>query len=278
MPASRRFLSYPLRRVDAMTTRTDTLSPMTSTPVKAHPSSVTYPDSDGKPMSDNTLQWDTISYVVNSLRSWYHHRPDVFVAGDLLWYYQEGNPKARIAPDGLVAFGRPRGYRGSYKQWEEDGICPQVVFEVLSPKNTRSEMREKYNTYARLGCQEYYEINPYRKRIIGFEVLDSAVTHISDGIGRHSARLGLKLQFDDQIFRFVDPSGTYLPTSIEAVESTRASSLALARAVSAGDRATAAAQTALAQNQTVLAEKRAAEARADKLANRLRALGIDPDE
>jgi Uma2 family endonuclease len=222
---------------------------MAPTPVKAHPSSVTYPDSDGKPMSDNTLQWDTIAYTVNSLRSWYHHRPDVFVAGDLLWYYEEGNPKARVAPDGLVAFGRSRGYRGSYRQWDEDGVCPQVVFEVLSPKNTRTEMRDKYNTYARLGCQEYYEINPYKKRIIGFEVVDNVVTHIVNGVGRHSTRLGLALQFDDEIFRFVDPSGTYLPTSIEAVESARAA----------------------------LAEKQAADARADKLAERLRALGIDPD-
>ncbi len=236
-----------------MTTRTDTLSPMASTPVKAHPSSVTYPDSDGKPMSDNTLQWDTISYIVNSLRSWYHHRPDVFVAGDLLWYYEEGNPKARIAPDGLVAFGRPPGYRGSYRQWDEGGICPQVVFEVLSPKNTRREMLEKYETYARLGCQEYYLIDPYDKRINGFEVVDGRSVHIADGLGRHSSRLGLDLQFDDEIFRFVDPSGTYLPTPVEAIEFAQASSLrfsdvqsVLTAATAASERATAAARKATA--------------------------------
>ena len=61
--------------------------------------------------------------------------PDVFVAGDLLWYPVEGDPKTRIAPDAMVVFGRPKGYRGSYKQWDEGGIAPQVVFEVLSPGN-----------------------------------------------------------------------------------------------------------------------------------------------
>ena len=59
---------------------------------KAKRSLVEYPDSDGKPMSDNTPQWDTIAYVVQALRGWFLARLDVFVAGDLLWYYEEGKP------------------------------------------------------------------------------------------------------------------------------------------------------------------------------------------
>ncbi len=229
-------------------TTTDTLSPMTPTPVKASPSSVTYPDSDGKPMSDNTLQFDTIAYIVAALRSWFLHRLDVFVAGDLLWYYSEGDPKACIAPDGLIAFGRPPGCRGSYKQWEEDDICPQVVFEVLSPKNTRPEMRRKYHTYARLGCHEYYEIDPYKKHIIGFEMMDGVLTNISDAIGRRSTSLGLDLAFDDEIFRFVDTNGNFLPTSIEAVEAARVAT----------------------------SNAHDANSRAERLAEQLRALGIEP--
>ena len=64
----------------------------------------------------------------------------MFVAGDLLWYPVEGKPSIRTAPDVMVVFGRPKGDRGSYKQWEEDGIAPQVVFEVLSPGNRAGEM------------------------------------------------------------------------------------------------------------------------------------------
>lgn len=51
----------------------------------------------------------------------------------LLWYPVESHPEIRTAPDVLVVFGRPKGHRGSYKQWEEDNIPPQVVFEILSP-------------------------------------------------------------------------------------------------------------------------------------------------
>ena len=86
-------------------------------------------------MSDNTLQFQWIVTIKGGLDALFRHDPDVFVAGDLLWYPVEGKPKIRIGPDVLVAFGRPKGERGSYRQWEEGGIAPQVVFEILSPGN-----------------------------------------------------------------------------------------------------------------------------------------------
>src|SRR5207302_5944114 len=94
-----------------------------------------YPDSDGQPMAENTLQYQWIVTIQGNLDDLYRNDADVFVAGDLLWYPEEGKPTVRIAPDILIAFGRPKGYRGSYKQWEEGGIAPQVVFEILSPGN-----------------------------------------------------------------------------------------------------------------------------------------------
>src|SRR5262249_38304222 len=90
------------------------------------------PDSDGQPMADNTLQYEWIVTVEGNLEICYAGDPNVFVAGDLLWYAVEGHPEIRTAPDVLAAFGRPKGRRGSYKQWEEGGIAPQVVWEILS--------------------------------------------------------------------------------------------------------------------------------------------------
>ena len=57
------------------------------------------------------------------------------------------------APDAMVVFGRPKGYRGSYRQWEEAGIGPQVVFEVLSPGNRPSKMIKKFQFYDRTACR-----------------------------------------------------------------------------------------------------------------------------
>jgi len=120
------------------------------------PSEVIYPDSDGKPMSDNTEQFRWIVVVKENLEYLYANDSNVFVAGDLLWYPVEGDNKIRTAPDTMVVMGRPKGKRGSYKQWEEDNIAPQVVFEILSPGNTRAEMNRKLLFYDRYGVEEYY--------------------------------------------------------------------------------------------------------------------------
>jgi len=152
---------------------------------------VVYPESDGKPMADNTLQWDWMVKIVGELREQFAGK-DVFVAGDLFWYPVKGEPKTVQAPDALVAFGRPAGYRGSYKQWEEGGVAPQVVFEVLSPSNTRDEMVAKRRFYNKHGVEEYYFLDPYENRAYGWVRIDGeleAVTPLNEYI---SPRLGIR--------------------------------------------------------------------------------------
>jgi hypothetical protein len=65
----------------------------------------------------------------------------------------------------FVAFGRPKGKRGSYKQWQEDDVAPQVVFEVWSPSNTPKEMEKKDAFYSEHGVQEYYVYDPQRDHL-----------------------------------------------------------------------------------------------------------------
>jgi Uma2 family endonuclease len=121
---------------------------------------IDYPDSDGLPMADNTLQYEWIVTIKGGLDAIFLDDPNVFVAGDLLWYPVKGEPKIRTAPDAMVAIGRPKGYRGSYKQWEEGNLAPQVVFEVLSPGNRLREMIRKFNFYQQYGVEEYYIYDP----------------------------------------------------------------------------------------------------------------------
>jgi Uma2 family endonuclease len=120
------------------------------------PPDIHYPDSDGKPMADNTLQFRWILVIEQNIDWLFAEDPDVFVAGDLLWYPVEGNNRLSMAPDTMVVFGRPKGYRGSYQQWREDNIPPQVVFEILSPSNTMREMERKLLLYHSYGVEEYY--------------------------------------------------------------------------------------------------------------------------
>ena len=87
-----------------------------------------YPESDGKPLADNTRQFEYIVMIEGGLAVLFADRPDVFVAGDLLWYPVEGKPHIRAAPDAMVAFGRPPGHRGSYIQHDlatRHWVCPE---------------------------------------------------------------------------------------------------------------------------------------------------------
>ena len=122
-----------------------------STPAQ---SEVIYPDTDGKPMANNTKQFRWILVIQQNIDWLYADNPNVFVAGDLFWYPIQGKNTIVNAPDVMVVFGRPKGDRGSYKQWEEDDIAPQVVFEILSPGNTQEEMDKKLLFYDRYGVEE----------------------------------------------------------------------------------------------------------------------------
>ena len=113
----------------------------------APPAVIEYPDSDGKPMADNTKQTRWIVVLFTNLCALFAEVADVFVAANLLWYVEEGNPDECAAPDVFVAFSRPPGDRGSYKQWEEGAIAPQVgknqtaVFELQTPVAMEKELR-----------------------------------------------------------------------------------------------------------------------------------------
>jgi Uma2 family endonuclease len=205
-----------------------------------------YPERDGQPMSDNTLQFLWITMLQGNLDALL---PD-FVGGDLLWYPVQGDNRTRAAPDVMVALGRPKGRRGSYKQWEEDGIAPAVVFEVLSPGNTTEEMAEKHAFYERYGVEEYYVIDPdvptlevwLRRREV-LRPARSAEEHIS-------AVLGIRLVRREGQLAVFYPDGRPFLTFPELK----------------------------AERDAVAAERDAATAKALRLAERLRALGLDPDE
>lgn len=120
------------------------------------PSEIFYPESDGQPMANNTEHFEMIVLVKGNLDILFADDPNVFIAGDLFWYPIQGNNKIKYAPDVMVALGRPKGRRSSYKQWEEGNQPPHVVFEIISPANTIAEMDRKLLFYERYGVEEYY--------------------------------------------------------------------------------------------------------------------------
>lgn len=193
-------------------------------------------------MAENTLQFRWIVTIQGGLDVLFAQNPNVFVAGDLLWYPVEGDNRTRQAPDVMIVFGRPKGDRGSYRQWEEGGIGPQVVFEVLSPGNRHGEMVRKYAFYEHHGVEEYYVFDPDHHELLGYLRDSEGLTEIPSMNGWTSPRLGVRFDMSGPELRIIRPDGQPLVPYVEMANA--------------------------AQQQRE---------RAERLAAKLRAAGIDPD-
>jgi Uma2 family endonuclease len=226
---------------------------------------IEYPDSDGEPMAENTLQFTWIVVIKEGLEALFRHNPDVFVAGDLLWYAVEGDPTIRVAPDALVAFGRPKGRRGSYRQWEEDNVAPQVVFEVLSPGNRSGEMVRKFEFYQKYGAQEYYIYDPDEGTLKGWLRVGDRLEEVPDMTGFVSPQLRIRFEPGEgpDNLKIIDPNGMPFLTYSELVEELEASQRSV--------------EAERAEMQAERAQKEAERERADRYATKLRELGVEPD-
>lgn len=256
-----------------------------------------YPDSDGQPMGENTKQFNLIALIKENLEALFAEQPDVFIAGDLFWYPVEGRVNIRRAPDAMVVFGRPKGDRGSYKQWEEDNIAPQVVFEIISPGNTVKEMQHKLEFYSTYGVEEYYAYDPDDETLDGWIRTPTGdlepIAHTPNLNGWVSPRLGIRFDMPSHrsltIYR---PDGEpFKPLSVlfdERNQARRERQLLALRLQQEQEQREAAEQEREAAEQRAQREqheREAAEQHAqreqherERLAALLRAMGVDPDQ
>ncbi|MEA5421332.1 Uma2 family endonuclease [Spirulina sp. CCNP1310] len=212
--------------------------------------SLIYPDYDGQPMADNTRQFQWIVFLKENLERWFAPYNQIFVAGDLLWYPVEGRPDLRVAPDVLVVFGRPKGHRGSYQQWREGNIAPQVVFEILSPRNRLQEMAKKQEFYNTYGVEEYYLYDPEENDLCGFIRVNGLLTPVDQIADWISPCLGIRFELTAESLALYRPDGEKFLTTLELEAQMEA------------------------QRQRAETEYQ----RAERLAAQLRALGIEPKE
>ena len=211
---------------------------------------IVYPDSDGEPIADNTKHFELIVTIKNNLDLVFADAADVFVAGDLLWYPVEGKNTICYAPDVMVAFGRPKGYRGSYQQWNEDNIPPQVVFEIWSPGNRLAKMAKKFQFYQKYGLEEYYLYKPEGGDLTGWLRSGDKLEPIEEVAGWTSPRLGVRFEIESDNLAIYRPDGQRFLTHEELEQ-----------------RATQAE-----------AQVEQAQARVLELEARLRQAGIDPEQ
>ena len=218
---------------------------------------VEYPSGDGQPMAENDWQLHAILDSVSALHDHYLNRPDVYVSGDLFIYYEEGNPRARVAPDVFVAFGVSKHKRPIYKLWEE-GVVPAFVMEVASRGTWREDEGRKAKLYERLGVQEYWQYDPTgeylglklkgRRLVEGAYVPQPVVESIDGTLLLRSETLALDFRVKGEESHFFDPAmGERLLNRREQLAAHRAAKLRAAAAESRADAAESRAKAAEAE-------------------------------
>ena len=221
-----------------------------------------YPETDGKPMAVSDLHRRILIRTLQVLDTHFEERPEVYVSGDILMYYVEGDPRKSVAPDVLVSFGLGKKLRRTYKVWEE-GKVPDFAMEFSSKNTYRDDLGKKLELYGLLGIQDYFLYDAeglyLPSALMGFELVDDVYVPISAGTtgGLRSSALGLDFHVDNVGLGIYDPvADEWLQTPAES-----ALSLAEQEAIRA-ETAEARAETAEARAEQETTRAETAEARA----------------
>jgi Uma2 family endonuclease len=233
-----------------------------------------YPESDGEPMAETDVHRDLMAELISELQSFFQDQSDVYVSGNLLVYYIEGDPTKCFAPDVFVVRGIEKHERRIFKLWEEKQ-APSVVLEISSRKTFMHDTMKKGQLYARLGISEYYLYDPE------YDCLPEglAAHHLQDGVyfdiqvkdgAVHSPALGLDLVDTGETLRLRDPkTGLFLPTKQEVDDARKQAEAAQKQAEAAQKQAEAAQKQAEARLQEETRARESAEAEIARLREEL---------
>jgi Uma2 family endonuclease len=195
-----------------------------------------YPESDGKPMGETDVHIDALIYLREALRDYFRDDPQTYVAGNMLLYYEAGNPAACVAPDVFVVQGVAKGERRTYRLWDE-GQAPAVVFEITSRGSRLEDLGTKRAIYAMLGVREYFLYDPLgeylRPSLQGYRLQEGEYQRVPPGAeGRLvSQALSLELRLEDGRLRVFNPTtGERLLTPAEALVARRVADVRASRA------------------------------------------------
>jgi Uma2 family endonuclease len=169
-----------------------------------------YPSGDGEPMAETPIHVLAIILLYEAIQDFFRDRPDIYIASNMFWYWEEGNPAARRAPDVMVIPGVSRADRRSFFSWKENGTVPAVIFEIASEKTWQENLEEKRREYERLGVKEYFVFDPeavyVRPPLRGFRLAKEAYRAVKAAADGHlaSKQLGLHLKAEGRMLRLSD--------------------------------------------------------------------------
>jgi len=185
---------------------------------------VYYPESDGEPMAETDEHINLLIYLREALADYFRNESDIYVAANLLVYYQEGDPTEVVAPDVFVVKGVAKRDRRIYQVWKEEK-GPDIVFELTSRSTRQRDLGPKKGIYEMLGVEEYFIFDPLGEylepRLVGFRLAEWGYRRIEEE-PLISHVLGLELRVEGKMLRLVNPAaGEKLLTPLEAQEARR---------------------------------------------------------
>ena len=186
-----------------------------------------YPSSDGEPMAETERHRKAMTDVIDIADGHFRHVPDVHVSGNLLIYYEEGNPRKSVSPDVFMVRGVSKKELRTYKTWEQQPTL-DFVLEFASPSTFARDFNEKKEIYAKiLKVKEYYIYDPYHEinpHFVGFRLVGEAYQSIAFVNGRlPSEVLGLELGERDGVLRLYNPvTAEWLYSSRERLDKVEA--------------------------------------------------------
>ncbi|MBV9849565.1 MAG: Uma2 family endonuclease [Armatimonadetes bacterium] len=198
------------------------------------PRRVMYPTEDGKPFSESDWHYEAMTGTLTALEIHFADRSDVYASANNFVYWEQGNPKARIAPDVYVVFGVPGYLRDCYMAWNEGGHLPSFILEATSRKTRHHDMKKKLPLYEQVfKTQECFFFDPkgdyLRPRLQGYRLTDGHYERLEPVNGRlYSEQLGLDFVQEGEYLRLFDPQkDCFLPSPRVDLRRTRKATVAL---------------------------------------------------
>ena len=97
---------------------------MTTSPSPDVVDGVYYPSSDGKPMAETDLHVLTLIALFETVKKFLQVRLGFYVAANIFWYWEKGNPRARCSPDVMVIRGVEIVFRCSFRSTAREQCRP----------------------------------------------------------------------------------------------------------------------------------------------------------
>jgi Uma2 family endonuclease len=212
-----------------------------------------------EPEMESSLHYAQLALLVACLEWLWRDRNDFFIGANLTIYFSREQLKNRDfrGPDFFLINQTERRPRKSWVVWEEGGQYPDLIVELLSPATAKTDRSLKKVLYQdRFRTPEYFWFSPDTLEFEGYRLRGQHYEAIApnDAGWRWSDVLGLFLGVQNETLRYFHRSGELVPTPEEAAE---------------------AAQLAA---ETAQLKVQAAQERTARLAEQLRALGIEPEE